>query len=98
MGDTLDHERNPRYLAYIRTLPCVTCGNAPSEAHHTGPHGIGIKASDYTAIPLCTEHHTAGRAAYHKIGRARFEWLVGRSVDSLIEKYNRWWKRSKDGR
>ena len=29
----------------------------PTQACHMGPHGISQKASDYTAIPMCAEHH-----------------------------------------
>ena len=34
--------RDPRYLAWIRTLPCVVCGSTRRiEASHTGPTGSG---------------------------------------------------------
>ncbi len=53
--------RNPHYLAWIRTLPCVVCGSTGwIEASHTGPHGLGQKSSDYSAIPLCAKHHRTG--------------------------------------
>jgi hypothetical protein len=84
-------ERDWRYLAWIRTLPCVVCGGR-AEAHHTGPHGRGVKASDYTAIPLCTEHHTGGQYAYHKLGRVRFESTFVVCVATLVEKFNRWYR------
>ncbi len=85
-------ERDWRYLQWIRTLPCVACGRSPSEAHHTGPHYMKVKASDYTAIPLCTEHHTMGQYAYHKLGRVRFETVFGVSIAALVEKFNRWYR------
>ena len=47
-------QRDPRYLAWIRTQPCVVCGSARGiEASHTGPHGLGQKSPDTSAIPLC---------------------------------------------
>lgn len=65
-------ERNPAYLDYIRTLPCLVCGTWPVEAAHSGPHGMAQKASDYTAVPLCYVHHRTGRDAHHVLGR-KFE-------------------------
>ena len=49
----------PEYLAHVRGRRCC----APSshfgsvEAHHAGARGLGQRASDMTAIPLCTLHH-----------------------------------------
>lgn len=49
--------RDKKYLKYIRTMPCSICGSNKSEPHHIfGSYG-SIKTSDYTAIPLCREHH-----------------------------------------
>ena len=67
--------RDDRFKAWIRTLPCLCCGVAGrSEAAHTGSDGgMGIKASDYTCIPLCPACHTQGPYAYHRIGKRPFE-------------------------
>jgi hypothetical protein len=58
---------SPEHLANIRRLPCALCGSTYNvEAHHlkSGParreRGIGLKATDRYAIPLCggpTGHH-----------------------------------------
>ena len=62
--------RNPRYLAWIRTQPCCVCGAKRGiEASHTGPHGIGQKSPDSSAIPLCAKHHRTGADSYHRLGR-----------------------------
>ena len=85
--------RDPKYLAWIRTLPCVCCYRAlfvgsmafadfwmsywyggmwprqPSEAGHTGPHGLSQKSHDRSAIPLCGEHHRTGKASYERLGK-----------------------------
>jgi len=46
--------RDAGYLRWLRTLPCAWCAKpAPSEASHHGRHGIGLKASDHDAVPLC---------------------------------------------
>ena len=58
-------QRNPRYLAWIRTQPCSVCGSMRSiEASHTGPHGIGQKSADTSAIPLCAKHDRTGADSY----------------------------------
>jgi hypothetical protein len=56
--------KDPEYLERVRALPCPlawtrTCWGR-IEAHHAGKHpGVGMKAHDWTAIPLCTAHHRA---------------------------------------
>jgi len=65
--------RNPAYLRWIRSLPCSVCRTRwQVEAAHTGPHGIGQKSSDLSAIPLCARHHRTGNDSYHKLGPAKF--------------------------
>ena len=66
--------RNPRYLAWIRTLPCLVCGKtAEIEAAHTGPHGTAQKSPDNSAVPLCARHPRTGRDSYHKLGPKAFQ-------------------------
>ncbi len=67
---------DPRYLQFIRLLPCLICRmrrlrqRSPTEAHHYGPRGLGTKVPDKQAIPLCgIEHHRLGREAVHVLGR-----------------------------
>ena len=65
--------RSPRYLEWIRTLPCAVCHRTRGvEAAHTGPHGLGQKSSDMSAIPLCARHHRTGQDSYHKLGPRKF--------------------------
>ena len=43
------------YLDYIRKQPCLVC------RHDSDPHHLVTRkafGSDYTAIPLCRNHHT----------------------------------------
>jgi hypothetical protein len=53
-----DHKR----LAAIRKLPCVRCGQSPSQAAHSNSSkhgkGRGIKASDEFTVPLCAICHS----------------------------------------
>lgn len=54
--------RDAKRLAAIRKLPCVRCGQRPSQVAHSnfGEHGKGkgIKADDRYTIPLCHSCHS----------------------------------------
>ena len=60
-------EKDAKHLDFVRSLPCVCCGNdIETEAAHlrTGnltygkpPTGMGEKPSDKWALPLCGECH-----------------------------------------
>jgi hypothetical protein len=67
-----DLGRRLQHLAFIRQLPCVSCGKAaPSEAAHvrTGTDGgVGVKPGDRYAVPLCVACH----AKQHRIGELTF--------------------------
>lgn len=75
--------KDPKYLAWIRSLPCAICGRK-SEAAHTGCRGLSQKASDRRAVPFCSLHH----AEYHRIGRRRFERTYRLDIEALIVKLN----------
>ncbi|HDV0601006.1 TPA: DUF968 domain-containing protein, partial [Acinetobacter baumannii] len=49
-------------LKAIRILPCVRCGQSPSQAAHSNSSkhgkGRGIKSSDLYTIPLCHSCHS----------------------------------------
>lgn len=54
---------DPFHLSRIRSLGCYCCrvdgdGWRPAEAHHPRANqGMGTKAPDSEAIPLCSKHH-----------------------------------------
>ena len=51
---------NEQYLAYIRTLPCIVCGQPAEPCHVRRLYfgaGVGKRPWDYVAIPGCREHH-----------------------------------------
>jgi hypothetical protein len=82
--------RNPRYLAWIRTLPCLVCGARRGiEASHTGPHGLGQKSPDTSAIPLCIKHHRTGKDSYHKLGPRKFAELHNLDIPTIVVRLNR---------
>jgi hypothetical protein len=83
--------RNPGYLRWIRSLPCAVCRTTRAvEAAHTGPHGLGQKSSDLSAIPLCGRHHRTGDDSYHRLGPRKFAEVhqldIRAIVARLIEK------------
>jgi hypothetical protein len=77
--------RNARYLQWIRTLPCAVCRTIRAvEAAHTGPHGIGQKSSDLSAVPLCARHHRTGDDSYHKLGPRKFAEVHRLNVPVIV--------------
>jgi hypothetical protein len=81
--------RNLKYLAWIRTQPCLVCGKAGGiEAAHTGPHGMGQKSPDTSAIPLCARHHRTGSDSYHKLGPRAFERQHGLDLRAIVAHLN----------
>lgn len=84
--------RDRKLLAWVRSLPCAVCGWRGVESAHTGPHGIGQKASDDTAIPLCRRDHRTGPRSLHLLGPVEFERVHGLDIAALRERLQRDWK------
>jgi hypothetical protein len=81
------NQRQPRihdeaYLRFIRTLPCVICGDDTTvEAAHVAysdpsvgkrSTGMAEKSHDKYALPVCGEHHRA----QHQWGNERDWWKL----------------------
>lgn len=70
--------RSPEYLAFVRKLPCMFCGQAPSDAHHVigmwHLSGMGMTAPDSFAMSLCRAHHSATHAE-PELQRLQPDWL-----------------------
>ena len=53
--------RDAKRLAAVRKLPCVKCGQGPSQAAHSNSakhgKGRGVKASDQFTVCLCHSCH-----------------------------------------
>ena len=62
-------EVDKAYLQYIREQPCLVwdCPNKSVVHHHPS---IGAGGSDYTALPLCVDHHILG---VHQMGKGLFQ-------------------------
>jgi len=81
--------RNPRYLAWTRTQPGCVCGSKKViEASHTGPHGIGQKSPDSSAIPLCAKHHRTGADSYHRLGPRKFSERHNLDIPAVVRRLN----------
>ena len=55
------------YLRAVARLPCIHCGKvgASQAAHSDTSKGMGIKAPDWTAVPLCADE--PGRRGCHSL-------------------------------
>jgi len=81
--------RNPKYLAWIRTQPCLVCGSTRwIEAAHTGPHGLGQKSPDTSAVPLCAKHHRTGNDSYHRLGPRKFGEVHNLDLQAIVRRLN----------
>ncbi len=82
--------RDPLYLKMIRNLPCIACGKFKwrIEAMHTGPHGLGQKASDLDSLPGCHDCHRE----LHCIGPVAFQDKYKISFRALILKLNTFYR------
>jgi len=51
--------RSKKYLDFIRSKPCITCGSHDTFPHHEamGCAGKGIKAPDSYTLPMCAKCH-----------------------------------------
>jgi len=88
-GGIMKPQRNPRYLAWVRTQPCRVCGSTRGiEASHTGPHGIGQKSPDSSAIPLCAKHHRTGAESYHRLGPRNFSEKHNLDIPAIVRRLN----------
>lgn len=80
--------RDLKRLAAIRKLPCIKCGQSPSQAAHSnfGEHGKGkgIKADDKYTIPLCHICHRWFDGYFQLTREQSKEWF-----DKMLEKTER---------
>ena len=58
------------------------------EASHTGPHGIGQKSPDSSAIPLCAKHHRTGNDSYHRLGPRKFSEKHNLDIPAIVRRLN----------
>lgn len=88
-----------KHLALIRKLPCCVTGlPGPSDPHHlreglAHERGIGRKATDRWAVPLCRQLHDEA----HRVGsRQEREWFRKRGIDDPLELAAALWRTTGD--
>jgi hypothetical protein len=55
---------------------------------HTGPHGLGQKSPDSSAIPLCYRHHRTGPDSYHRLGPREFAKVHNVDIPAMVRRLN----------
>jgi hypothetical protein len=69
--------------------PCLVCGSTRwIESAHTGPHGLGQKSPDTSAVPLCAKHHRTGNDSYHRLGPRKFSEVHGLDLPAIVRRLN----------
>ena len=94
-GQRQPRQKNPAYLAYIRTQPCCICGKAaPSHAAHVRsgypeagwrPTGMGEKPDDWRTLPLCAYDHLYGPQSQHRANERKWWASHGLYPPALVE-------------
>lgn len=76
------------YIEWIKSLPCAICGRVgisdPHHVNYAGRGGMGTKADDDRAIPLCHYHHVEA----HNMGRTTFAIKYSFGYEELIRHLN----------
>lgn len=81
-------QHNEKHLAFIRTLPCICCGNnIETQAAHIrmadrtvakSMTGIATKCDDRFTLPLCNREHDE----QHRHGDEK-DWWMQRGIDPI---------------
>jgi hypothetical protein len=50
-----------------------------------------LKASDYSCIPLCHDHHTQASDSIHRVGKTPFELRHDVNLRDVVKRLNRLW-------
>jgi hypothetical protein len=86
-----------KHLALVRLLPCCICGKyGPGDPHHlrvAAERGVGRKATDRWAVPMCRTDHEAA----HRVGsRVEQSWFAARGIDDVLGLANALWQSTGD--
>lgn len=80
---------DPAYLALVAQLPCAVANGRCSgriTCHHKSGAGMGLRAPDREAMPLCIAHHLHGPKSIEELGSKAWERLHGVSQAELVER------------
>lgn len=75
--------RDRKYLQFIKRQASVVSGLGGCDPCHTGPHGVGQKASDLSCIPLTRKEHDQFDA-----DPRGFALQHGLDIPALIARFN----------
>ena len=87
-----------RFKVFIKTRPCCVCSAPPPNdfCHFTkrGYGGMGMKGSDFLALPMCHKHHmeqhSLGMNSFqHKYNSVDLQWEVMLHLVKFIEGISR---------
>jgi hypothetical protein len=83
--------RSPKFLKWVRTLPCSYCGRQSDHAHHIIGRGqlggMGTKAPDWACCGLCAECHRRLHDGSRELLDQQWEWIartLGKAIDEKI--------------
>ncbi len=87
LGMAVERGHGDQYLSAL--CDHRVCGSTRGiEASHTGPHGIGQKSPDTSAIPLCARHHRTGTDSYHRLGPRKFSERHNLDIPAIVRRLN----------
>ncbi len=82
------NRKEPKYLEWIRRQPCQECGKpGPSDPHHIASDlhqsGMGMKAPDLLAMPLCRMCHSSHHGKPEGWRDNQRGWLLMTIINAL---------------
>ena len=84
---------SPIYLHWLAWQPCLVCRRVTGAPPHHPRHdvGMGQRAHDQRAVPLCTQHHEEAQQ-YHgvfaKMGKEGMREFFDQAAASLWTRYS----------
>jgi len=87
--------RDRKYLDYVKTLPCYIkgCCNQHIDPHHLmikEERGMGRKASDIWATPVCRTHHNQATNMQDDAFFALYGYQYEKVKADCIRRYEAW--------
>lgn len=71
------------YMAFVKALPCIICGDWPVDVHHALT-GMGRRKDHMKVLPLCFNHHR-GKEGIGTIGKKAWQAKFGTETELLVK-------------
>ena len=86
---------DPEFIAWLRSQKCCAPDSpggcqGPTEPHHASQHGMGQRAHDHMAIPLCHHHHIE---QWHRGSGVFKTWTKEQKRSWFAERLSEVWQR-----